>query len=287
MCTDRLRQTHTQRIRSGSQTLIWVLWSASPAMETICADGLKLVTKASNVFPSWNKQHVLSVEVSLHAFPQLKQTACSQCWGLSPRTSPAETKIMYSVLRFLTHTSPAETNSMYSVLWSLTTHFPSWNKQHVLSAEVSHHTLPQLQTACIRCWGLSPHTSPAEINSMYYMLRSLTMHISTAETNSMYSVLMPLTTHFPSWNKQHVRSAEVSHHALPQLELQSFWLSFKSTGTYLSSDSLSFTWALDARRRTFCSLATLPAKTLLQASWCSFKSTSVYSGSDSLCFTWE
>ena len=50
--TDRLRQMHTERIRSGSQTLIWVLWSASPAMETICADGLKLVTKASNVFPS-------------------------------------------------------------------------------------------------------------------------------------------------------------------------------------------------------------------------------------------
>ena len=82
---------------------------------------------------------------------------------------------------------------------SLTTHFPRWNKQHVLNAEVSHYTLPQLkQTACIRCWGLSPHTSPAEINSMYYMLTSLTMHISTAETNSLYSVLMPLTTHFPS-----------------------------------------------------------------------------------------
>ena len=43
--------THTEN-QDGSQTLIRVLWSASPAMETICADGLKLVTKASNVFPS-------------------------------------------------------------------------------------------------------------------------------------------------------------------------------------------------------------------------------------------
>ena len=152
-------------------------------METICADGLKLVTKASNVFPSWNKQHVLSVEVSHHTLPQLKQTSSTQCWGFSHTLLQLKQTACTQCWGLSPYIFLAETNSMHSVLRSLTTHFPSWNKQHVLYADISHY-------AHFHCWN-----------------KQLVFSVDASHHT------------LPQLNKQHGLSVEVSHHALPQLEL--------------------------------------------------------------------